>query len=150
MGYLDRLKGMNSEKCPPSPLPKPPKAPFGSYDSTQGETSQKIAHPDPVTPAPAPACSTCAHACRSGCCGEPVAAGLSDLPGVIRYSPDQGVDCLAWLAYLDAGLERRILAMAERRGYSRSDVAFATDAARKDPDGWRWIVEVDEKEASSM
>lgn len=43
-------------------------------------------------------CSTCAHVCRSGCCGEPVAAGLSDLPGVIRYHPDQGTTCPAWQA----------------------------------------------------
>lgn len=43
MGYLDRLKGMNSEKCLPYPLPKPPKAPYGSFASSQGGRFQKIA-----------------------------------------------------------------------------------------------------------
>jgi len=74
-----------------------------------------------------------------------VAAGLSDLPGVIRYSPDQGVTCLAWLATLDGELEKRILAMAERWGYSGDDVALALRAARSDPDGWRRVVEADER-----
>lgn len=41
-------------------------------------------------------CSTCAHVCRSGCCGEPVAAGLSDQEGVIRYHPNNGADCATW------------------------------------------------------
>lgn len=145
MGYLDRLKGINSEKCPPSPLPKPPKAPYGSYDSSQGGRFQKIAPPEQVPPTPARACSTCAHACRSGCCGEPVAAGLSDLPGVIRYHAHQGAGCLAWLATLDGGLERRILAMAERWGYSGDDLALTLGAARSDPEGWRRVVETDER-----
>lgn len=101
MGYLDRLKGMDSEVCPPSPLPKPPIAPYGSYDSTHGGRFRKIGPPDHETLVPARACSTCAHVCRSGCCGEPMAAGLSDLPGVIRYSPDQGTTCDAWLMRLD-------------------------------------------------
>ncbi len=52
---------------------------------------------DQAAPKPARACSTCAHVCRSGCCGEPVAAGLSDVVGVIRYSPDQGATCPEWL-----------------------------------------------------
>jgi len=43
MGYLDRLKGINSEKCPPLPLPKPPKAPYGSFDSRDRARFQEIA-----------------------------------------------------------------------------------------------------------
>lgn len=42
MGHLDRLKGMDSEKCPPSPLPKLPKAPYGSYGSARSGRFQKI------------------------------------------------------------------------------------------------------------
>jgi hypothetical protein len=42
MGYLDRLKMLNSENCLPSPLSKPPKAPLGSFDSTHGARFQKI------------------------------------------------------------------------------------------------------------
>lgn len=30
-------------------------------------------------------CRDCQHVCRSGCCGEPVRAGLSPVEGVIRY-----------------------------------------------------------------
>jgi hypothetical protein len=48
-------------------------------------------------PEPARACSTCSRATYRGGCGDPVAAGLSDLPGVIRYSTDQGATCPAWL-----------------------------------------------------
>lgn len=43
MSYLDRLKRVNSEKHAPKELPKQPKAPYGSFDSTQGGHSQKIA-----------------------------------------------------------------------------------------------------------
>jgi hypothetical protein len=46
-------------------------------------------------------CSTCAHATYRGGCGHPVDAGLSDLTGVIRYSPDQGATCSAWQLHLD-------------------------------------------------
>lgn len=192
MGYLDRLKGMNSEKCPPYPLQKLQKAPFDSFCSAQGGRFQKMTpvthsgitsrwwlihypdrepaevasfppathaeilerHPEAIAAepfnqaAPEPAhtsCSTCTHACRSGCCGEPVAAGLSNLPGVIRYSPDQGATCPAWLAIIPGDLERRILAMAERWGYSGDELALALGAARSDPEGWRRVVESDER-----
>jgi hypothetical protein len=103
MGYLDRLKGMNSEKCLPSPLSKLPKAPYDSFGSTQGGRFQKI------TP------------------------------------PGQGATCPAWLATLDGELERRIRAMAERWGYSGDELAWALDAARQDPDGWRRVVDSDER-----
>lgn len=55
---------------------------------------------EPTTPTPA--CSTCAHrppgwlSFQRAPCGNPVAAGLSELDGVIRYSPDQGATCPAW------------------------------------------------------
>ncbi|PIV89414.1 MAG: hypothetical protein COW48_00650 [Hydrogenophilales bacterium CG17_big_fil_post_rev_8_21_14_2_50_63_12] len=42
MGYLDRLKGMNSEKCPPLPLQELQKAPFDSFCSSHGARFQKI------------------------------------------------------------------------------------------------------------
>ncbi len=98
-----------------------------------------------AAPEPERACSTCAYACRSGCCGEPVAAGLSDLPGVIRYHPDQGATCPAWLASLAGDLKAGIRAMAQRRDYSGDDLALALADARVDPDGWRKVVEADEQ-----
>lgn len=57
-------------------------------------TSDDIAKPEPE-PARA-SCSTCASVTGRGGCGEPVAAGLSDLEGVICYHPDDGVSCSAW------------------------------------------------------
>jgi hypothetical protein len=53
-------------------------------------------------PEPARSCVTCAHrpphwlAIQDAPCGDPVAAGLSAMPGVIRYHPDQGATCPAW------------------------------------------------------
>lgn len=108
------------------------------------------AEPIPSKPAPVPACNTCQHRPlrhRDGDpapCGDPVAAGLSDVPGVIRYSPDNGKTCKAWRARLDPDLERRILAMAERWHYSGDELALALDGARSDPDGWRRVLEHDE------
>jgi hypothetical protein len=148
MGYLDRLKRMNSEKCPSLPLPKPPKAPYGSFDSRDGarlQNSTPLARPvedaatdsrwrlhlnpdrepvevasfpdtthfeilerNPVAIAAAPiemernqlsvikACSTCAHVTGRGGCGNPVAAGLSELEGVICYGKDGGAMCQVW------------------------------------------------------
>ena len=49
-------------------------------------------------PETARACSSCTHVTGRGGCGEPVAAGLSFLEGVIRYHPDQGASCAVWLS----------------------------------------------------
>jgi hypothetical protein len=54
---------------------------------------------------PKSACSSCVHVTGRGGCGEPVAAGLSDLPGVIRYSPNQGATCSVWQLYLDINVK---------------------------------------------
>jgi hypothetical protein len=189
MAYLDRLKGVDSEKCLPTPLQKPQKVPSCSFCCTHEARSQEtlpepggpcrwwlLHYPDrelvevacfppathadilerhpvaiaaepfePATSEPTRACSTCAHACRSGCCGEPVAAGLSDLPGVIRYHPDQGATCPAWLATIPGDLEARIRSMAERWGHSGDDLALVLDAARQDPEGWLRMSEVDDR-----
>lgn len=108
------------------------------------------AEPIQPAPAPAPACVTCLHrpprhrADETAPCGNPVAAGLSDLPGVIRYSPDQGASCPAWQAALDPDQERRIRAMAARWQYTDEELALALDGARSDPDGWRRVVAFDE------
>ncbi|MDP2433459.1 MAG: hypothetical protein Q8O33_15750 [Pseudomonadota bacterium] len=56
-------------------------------------------------PEPARACSACTHETGRGGCGEPVAAGLSALVGVIRYHPDQGATCPAWLSAIPEDLE---------------------------------------------
>jgi hypothetical protein len=97
------------------------------------------AAPEPIT-----ACSTCSRATYRDACGEPVAAGLSDVLGVIRYSPDQGATCPAWLAVLDTRLEECIRAMAKRWNYSGDDLAAALDGAMVDPVGWWRVVDVDE------
>ena len=39
------------------------------------------------------ACKTCAYVTGRGGCGNPVEAGLSDVAGVIRYHPQEGLDC---------------------------------------------------------
>ena len=109
-------------------------------------------HPDAIAaqplhqdaPEPARACSTCSRATYRGGCGDPVAAGLSDLDGVIRYSPDQGATCPAWLATLAADLEACILAMGKRWHYSGDDLALALTGARADPAGWWRAVAADE------
>ncbi len=111
-------------------------------------------HPDAIAaepinqaaPEPARACSTCTHATGRGGCGEPVAAGLSDVVGVIRYSPDQGATCPAWMAIISGDLEARILVMAERWNYSGDGLALALAGARADPAGWLRVVEADENE----
>lgn len=98
-----------------------------------------------ATTEPARACSTCTHASGRGGCGEPVAAGLSDVVGVIRYSPDQGATCPAWMVTIPGDLEARIRTMAERWNYSGDDLAAALAGARSDPDGLRKVVETDEQ-----
>ncbi len=186
MSYLDRLKGVNSEKRSPLLPQELQKAPFDSFCSTPSGHFQKISpnvcsgiadrwwlihypdrepvevanfpdathaeilerHPESIAaepinraaPAPTTACATCTHVTRLGVCGEPVAASLSDVVGVIRYHPDQGAACPAWLARLDADLKACILAMAEQWGYSGDDLALALAGARVDPLGWRRYV----------
>lgn len=41
MSYLDRLKNLDSGKRLPTELPKLPKPPYGSFDSSQGAHFQK-------------------------------------------------------------------------------------------------------------
>ena len=113
-------------------------------------------HPDAIAAEPFDlaeperACSTCSHrphgwlAIQVAPCGNPVAAGLSDMEGVIRYHPHQGANCPAWLGILDGELERRIREMGERWGYSGDDLALALRAARSDTEGWRRVMETDE------
>jgi hypothetical protein len=106
-------------------------------------------HPDAVAaepfnqtaPVQATSCDTCAHATFHGGCGEPVAAGLSDMVGVIAYHGNCGKDCSAWLEIIPTDLEARILAMAERWNYSGDDLAVALAGARADPAGWRKVLE---------
>ena len=66
------------------PFEYPPK-PSTTADIAQAEPEPALA-----------SCDACAHVCRSGCCGEPVAAGLSDQEGVIRYHPNNGANCATW------------------------------------------------------
>lgn len=71
-------------------------------DATHAELLER--HPDAVAAEPikqpmmepARACTSCVHVTGRGGCGEPVMAGLSNLPGVIRYHPRQGDGCPAW------------------------------------------------------
>ncbi len=65
-------------------------------------------HPTAIVAEPEPAwasCSTCAHETGRGGCGEPVAAGLSSLEGVIRYHPTGGEGCSAWVGTLISEME---------------------------------------------
>lgn len=94
-----------------------------------------------ATPKPTTSCFTCTHETGRGGCGEPVAAGLSDVAGVIRYSTDQGATCPAWMATIPGDLEASIRAMAEHWNYSGDDLALALAGARADPDGWLRVVE---------
>ena len=114
-------------------------------------------HPDAVAaepfnqtaPVQATSCDTCAHATFHGGCGEPVAAGLSDVAGVIIYHDGGGKDCSAWLAIIQPDLEARILAMAERGNFSGDDLAVALAGARSDPKGWNKVLEADENEGET-
>jgi len=46
---------------------------------------------------------------------------------------------------INGDLEARIRAMAARWGYSGDDLALALAGARQDPEGWRRVVESDER-----
>lgn len=102
-------------------------------------------HPDAIAAEPihqaapnsATSCSTCANLTGRGSCGEPVAAGLSDLLGVIRYSADQGATCPAWLATIPDDLAQLIQRAGTIYEYSRDDFDLIRAAARRDPDGLR-------------
>jgi len=59
----------------------------GSADRVQPEPAQTM------TPQ---SCSTCEYVTGRGACGKPVAAGLSDLEGVIYYHQDGGNGCQNW------------------------------------------------------
>ena len=48
---------------------------------------------DEATPEPAQDCSICAYITRHGRCGEPMAAGLSNLPCEVRYNSDERIGC---------------------------------------------------------
>jgi hypothetical protein len=194
MGYLDRLKAANSEQCPPLPLSKPPKAPYGSFDTRDGARFQKITplvrpaddaatascwwlihypdrdsaevasyplathaeilerHPEAIAAEPIhqvalePAqtsCNTCTHVTGRGGCGVPVAAGLSNLPGVIRYRPDQGATCPVWLVAIPVDLEHLIRRAGTYWEYSPEDYDLVRYVARRDPDGLRLSLESD-------
>jgi hypothetical protein len=199
IGYLDRLKALDSGKCLPSPLQKLQKDPSYSCCSTQGGRFQKITpivrpdsdtatasrwwrlhypnreplevatfppashaeilerHPEAIAAEPFDlaeperACSTCAHrppgllAIEVAPCGDPIAAGLSEVEGVIRHHPGQGATCPAWLATIPGDLEARSWSMAERWGHSGDDLALVLDAARQDPEGWLRMLEVNER-----
>lgn len=108
------------------------------------------AEPTSPPPAPPPACRTCLfrpprHRDDAPIpCGDPVAARLSDVPGVILYHPDGGAGCVAWLARLEPDLEQRIRAMAARWQYTDEELNAALNGAKSDPDGWRAVVKADE------
>lgn len=54
-------------------------------------------------------CKTCAHVCRTGCCGEPVRAGLSPVEGVISYGHADTCEAFeerAAIMEYDGGLSR--------------------------------------------
>jgi len=83
------------------------------------------------------ACSTCSHVTKRGACGEPVAAGLADMVGVIRHSGNQGAPCPAWLATIPPDLEDMIVRAGVYWEYSPEDYDLIRETARRDPDGLR-------------
>ena len=105
-------------------------------------------HPDAIAAEPIPlrsnetsrACSTCEHVTRRGGCGEPVKAGLSDLPGVIFYGPDKGATCPGWLATIPDDLMDLIQAQASRYAFDDDDLRLMHQAARSDRDGLRVLL----------
>ncbi|WIM06846.1 MAG: hypothetical protein OHM77_06155 [Candidatus Nitricoxidivorans perseverans] len=48
MSYLERLKNLDSGKRLPTELPKLPKLPYGSFDSSHGAHFQKTHAPAPI------------------------------------------------------------------------------------------------------
>ncbi len=105
-------------------------------------------HPDAIAAEPIPlrsnetsrACSTCEHVTRRGGCGEPVKAGLSDLPGVIFYGPDKGATCPAWLASIPDDLMDMIQVQSSRYAFDDDDLRLMHQAARTDRDGLRVLL----------
>jgi|GEM_PF-3990163 len=76
---------------------------YTSPASTQAEIMAQF--PDaiaatPIVPPPLrSSCETCAKVTGMGACGDPVGAGLTDMPDVtICYHPDGGVSCRLWAA----------------------------------------------------
>lgn len=102
-------------------------------------------HPDAVAAEPfnqtaqvqATACATCTHATYRGGCGVPVAAGLSDLDGVICYHDEGGKDCTAWLATIPSDLETLIQRSGTFYEYGPEDFELIRQVARFDPDDLR-------------
>ena len=151
MGYLDRLKGANSEKCPPLPLSKPPKAPYGSFDSNHGARFQKI------TPLVRPA-DDAATASRWWLIHYPDrnpvevasfppathAEVLERHPDAIAAEPiKQAIAEPAWNREIDERLENLIVGAGTRWEYSPDDYALIREVARRDPDGLRLALEND-------
>jgi hypothetical protein len=97
--------------------------------------SADIAQPEPV-PAQA-SCSTCTNVTGRSGCGEPEVAGLSDVVGVICYSPDQGATCPAWLGSIPSDLETLIQRSGAFYEYGPEDFQLIRQVARFDPDGLR-------------
>lgn len=87
------------------------------------------------------ACDTCSHATARGGCGEPVAAGLSNLEGVIVYHPDKGATCRTWLALIPDDMEALIQRAGTYYEYSTDDWQLIRDTARRDPTGLRQALE---------
>lgn len=99
--------------------------------------------------AQATACSACAHVTGRGGCGEPVAAGLSDLPGVIRYHPQQGADCAVFVPHkaellaaqaandtdLATALENLIQESARFWEWDEDDLRLIHETVPRDPEG---------------
>jgi len=100
-------------------------------------------------PVPTAACSTCSRVTYRGGCGVPVPAGLSDLDGVIRYSPDQGATCPAWLASIPADLKTLIQRAGAFYEYGPEDFELIRQVARLDPDGLRLALNFFQRENQS-
>lgn len=119
MGYLDRLKDMDSEKCLPSPLQELQKVHSCSFCSTHEARSQET-HPEPGGP------------CRWWLLHFPDREPLE----VACFPPSTHAEILS--RYPDA-------VAAEPVHQEKHELALALEAARQDPEGWRRVLEVDDR-----
>ncbi len=66
-------------------------------------------------------------------CGIPILAGISDKDGVIRYHPQNGINCSAWEAKISLELEFLIKSSALKNNWDEDDLIRIYQLARNNP-----------------
>lgn len=134
MGYLDRLKEMDSEKRLPTPLQKPQKDPSCSYCSGQGERFSEIESAND-TPGDTPIPADLEHLIRrAGTYWEYSPEDYDLVRDLARRDPEglrRALESDKWLAMAEwEAFEERAAIMEYDGGLSREDaerLASATD-----------------------